>query len=48
MIKKIKDKYLLMSKKGDKKLGEGTYQEMVKREKQVNYFKSLKKKGYLK
>lgn len=43
MIKKQGDKYVLMSKDGTKKLGEGTYEEMVKREKQVNYFKNVKK-----
>lgn len=48
MIKKMGEKYALFSKKGNKKLGEGSEEEMKKRERQVNYFKSLKKKGYLK
>ena len=44
MIHKVGNKYVLMSKDGTKKLGEGSYDEMVKRERQVEYFKHLKGK----
>lgn len=43
MIRKQSNgKYVLYSKDGSKKLGEGTLEEMKKREQQVNYFKKLK------
>lgn len=44
MIKKEGNKFVLYSKDGTKKLGSGTKKEMEKREKEVEYFKSKKKK----
>jgi len=42
MIKHLAHKYILMSKNGDKKLGESTSLEGIEhREKQVQYFKNL-------
>lgn len=41
MSKKKGNKFVLYSKDGKKKLGEGTKQEMEKREQQVNYFKEI-------
>lgn len=43
MIRKEGSKYVLYSKDGSKKLGEGTLEEMKKRERAVNYFKNVKK-----
>lgn len=43
MIRKQGSKYVLRSKKTGKKLGSGTKEEMKKRERQVNYFKHVKK-----
>ncbi len=44
MIEKIlKDKYVLKSKKSNKKLGEfRSLEDAKKREKQINFFKALK------
>jgi hypothetical protein len=44
MIKKSGSKYVLYSKDGSRKLGEGTKKEMEKREKEVEMFKHMKKK----
>ena len=45
MIKKEGSKWVLYTKDGSKKLGEfKTKAEALKRERQINYFKHLKKK----
>jgi len=45
MIKKEGDKYVLYSKDGSKKLGESKSKKGInKRERQVQYFKSLRNK----
>lgn len=45
MIKKSKDKWILYSKDGSKKLGSfPSKEEAIKREQQINYFRSKKKK----
>lgn len=44
MIKKSKDKWILYSKDGSKKLGSfPSKEEAIKREQQINYFRSKKK-----
>lgn len=44
MIRKVKDKYVLYSKDGKKKLGEFKTKEAAqKREKQILFFKNRKK-----
>lgn len=40
MIQKEGNKYTLRSRKTGKKLGSGTKKEMVKRERQIEWFKS--------
>ena len=42
MIRKEKNQYVLYNKDGTKVLGRGTKEEMLKREKEVNYFKQKK------
>jgi hypothetical protein len=42
MIRKEGSQYVLYSKDGSKVLGRGTKEEMLKREKEVNYFKQKK------
>ena len=44
MIKKVGSKWILYSKDGTKKLGEfKTKEEAIRREKQINYLKYLKR-----